>query len=185
MPPRSPHVTEWHRSLASTRARALSLVDPLTPAERGASPAPGAWSVDQILEHLAVSNALYVQSMRVALAAHAKGGSAGEWKPTWLGRLLRNSVDPSSQRKLPAPKRIVPGPTVQPGVLERFVSSVDDLDALLEQSEDLDLRRVRFMSPLARFLRLNLGDGFAICVAHIARHTNQIERTIARNRGAA
>jgi hypothetical protein len=185
MAPGSTHLTEWRTSLASTRARALSLVTPLTPAERSTSPAPGAWSVDQVLEHLAVANALYVGSMRAALAAQGNGGAAGEWKPTFLGRLLRNSVDPSSQRKLPAPRRIVPGPTVQPGVLERFVASVDDLEALLQQAKGRDLRRIRFMSPLARFLRLNLGDGFAICAAHVARHTNQIERTIARNAGAA
>lgn len=186
------HVAEWRASLVATRARATALVAPLTPAERSRPPAPGAWTVDQILEHLTVANALYAASMKEALAGHARTGHAraaastpAAWKPTWLGRLLRNSVDPSSTRKLPAPKRIVPGPMVGGGVLERFVGSVDDLVALLDQSEGADLRRLRFTSPLSRFVRLNLGDGFAVCAAHVARHTNQIERTIARNKGAA
>jgi hypothetical protein len=98
--------------------------------------------------------------------------------------MLRNAVDPSARRKLSAPKRIVPGPAVSAGVLQRFVASLDELDVLLQQSEAFDLRRVRFTSPLARFLRLNLGDGFAICAAHVARHTDQVERTIASNRNS-
>jgi hypothetical protein len=181
----SAYRSEWRASLASTRARALSLVTPLSAAERTQAPAPGAWSVDQILEHLAVANALHATSMTEAMTSYGRhDASADAWKPTWLGRMLRNAVDPSARRKLSAPKRIVPGPAVSAGVLQRFVASLDELDVLLQTSEAFDLRRVRFTSPLARFLGLNLGDGFAICVAHVARHTDQIERTIARNRNS-
>jgi hypothetical protein len=187
MATRATNLTEWRASLASTRARATTLVEPLSAADREKAPAHGAWSVDQILEHLATTNTLYAASMKGALASYDRSVAPppSDWKPTWIGRMLRNAVDPQSQRKLPAPQRVVPGPTVHSGVLERFVGSVDELSALLDASEGLDLRRVRFRSPLLRFLRLNLGDGFAICVAHTARHANQIERTIARLRGAA
>ena len=184
MPVVSPHLQQWRDALAGTRSRAASLVLPLTSAHRARSPAAGAWSVDRILEHMAAANALYAASMKKALAAHPVRAShdAGEWKPTWLGRLLRTAVDPQSQRKLPAPRRIVPGPTVHAGVLERFVSGIDDLTGLMEMAAGADLRRVRFASPLARLIKLNLGDGFAICVAHTARHTDQIARTIVQTK---
>jgi hypothetical protein len=38
---------------------------------------------------------------------------------------------------------------------------------------------VRFGSPVTALIRLNLGDGFLILVAHAERHFGQIDRAVA------
>ncbi|MES2523648.1 MAG: DinB family protein [Gemmatimonadota bacterium] len=170
---------EWSAALAGIRARAGRLVAPLSPAERQRTPRAEAWSVDQILEHLVISNNGYAESMARAIdAAATRGGSAKAWKPTFVGRILRQSVDPSSTRRLRSPKKSRPWPAIAPGVLDRFIGSVDALEQLLHRSREAGAASQRFSSPLAPIIRLNVGDGFAVCVAHARRHLLQIERTI-------
>ncbi len=177
-----PLLADWQIALTSLRDQTRALVDPLTQVDRARTPAAGAWSVDQILEHLSIANRLYVVVMQRALTVQANRATSRHpaWKPTMIGSLLRRAVDPSAQRKLPAPRRARPGPTVRAHVLTRFTDGVDDLRQLMQDADGVDLRAVRFPSPFASILRLNLGDGFAICVAHTARHVKQIERTIER-----
>lgn len=175
-----PMLIEWQAALTSLRDHTHALIEPLTQVDRARTPAAGAWSVDQILEHIAISNQLYVVVMQRALTVQANRATSTHpaWKHTLLGGLLRRAVDPSSQRKLRSPRRSRPGPTVRAQVLPRFTESVDGLRQLMQDADGVDLRAVRFPSPFAALLRLNLGDGFAICVAHTARHIRQIERTI-------
>ena len=95
-----------------------------------------------------------------------------------MGKLLRRAVDPKSARRIRSPRRSRPGPDVRSDVLARFSAGLTTLDGLMTRAAGADLNAVRFASPLASIVRLNLGDGFAICTAHTARHTAQIERTI-------
>ena len=175
-----PLLLDWRSSLGSLRERTLSLVTPLTQVERARTPAAGAWSVDMILEHVAITNALYATVMQRALTVQANRVTSQHpaWKPTLFGRMLRRSVDPSSTRKLPSPRRSRPGPTVGSQVLPRYTQAIEDLCTLMTGADGVDLRAVRFPSPFASMVRLNLGDGFTICVAHTARHLGQIERTV-------
>lgn len=173
---------DWRSTLGSLRDQTIALVTPLSQVERAHTPAAGAWSVDQILEHVAISNGLYLTVMQRALTVQANRVSSphAAWKPTLLGRMLRKSVDPSSTRRVPSPRKSRPGPTVGSQVLPRYSQAIDDLCTLVTGADGVDLRAVRFPSPFTSLVRLNLGDGFAICAAHTARHVGQIERTIER-----
>lgn len=171
--------------LVAARDATSALVTTLTPLQRTQAPHSGAWSVDQILEHLTIVNALYGASMHRAIAhASAERGlqraaTSIVWKPTLIGRLLHKAVHPSTARRLPAPKRVQPGPLVAADVLPRFVRSVDTLIGLIADSAPFDINRVRFASPILSVIRLNLGDGFLICAAHIERHLAQLQRAVA------
>ena len=177
-----PMLVDWLAALTLLRDQTHDLVTSLTQMDRARTPAAGAWSVDQILEHLAISNQLYVVVMQRALTMQANRVTSRHpvWKPTLIGGLLRRAVDPAAPRKLRSAKRLRPGPTVRAHVLSRFTESVDGLRRLMQDADGVDLRAVRFPSPFASIIHLNLGDGFAICVAHTARHIKQIERTIER-----
>ncbi|HYW31448.1 MAG TPA: DinB family protein [Gemmatimonas sp.] len=181
---------DWGSGFAAIHARAQSLISPLGADELTRAPRHDAWSVEQILEHLTISNSAYAASMTRAIdgSAHSSrsvSSSSKPWKPTLVGRLLRRSMDPSSTRKLPAPGRSRPGRSVAPGSLDRFVASNEQLARLLERAQVAHAANERFASPLAALIRLNVGDGFTICVAHSQRHLQQIERTISAVRSAS
>src|SRR5262249_16625419 len=55
-------------------------------------------------------------------------------------------------------------------VLSAFVSSHDEVRALLHQSTNLDLNRVRFKNPFVSPLRFTVGTGLQVILAHDRRH---------------
>src|SRR5689334_11237925 len=90
--------------------RARELVTGLTEAEGIWQPAPGSWSVAECLDHLAISNRVYVDAMEPA-ARRARDTGRMRRRPAVpgvFGRWFANSLEPSSTRKLRAPKKIVP-----------------------------------------------------------------------------
>lgn len=152
---------------------------PLTPRQLTWEPAPGAWSVGMVLEHLLVTNELYLAECE-RMAAHGPAAAPGAtWRPTFIGRMLRKAVGPESTRRTRSPKVFRPGPRARDGVLQAFVAQQDRLVALIERTLPLDWSRTRGASPVSPLIRFNLGDAFGITVAHTSRHLAQARRVVA------
>jgi uncharacterized damage-inducible protein DinB len=150
---------------------------PETPAlDRSA--APDAWSAAQVLEHLVLASGSYLAVMRQRVET-AAGSDVHDprWRPTVAGRLLARSM--VSARRFPAPRGWRPPLGPRPHVREAWASELRELDALIERAADAPWNRLRFGSPAAALLRLNLGDGFLILVTHAERHHGQIDRALA------
>jgi hypothetical protein len=176
---------------ATLRARARATHDeiarltrPLDPEQLNRRPADGGWSAGQVLEHLCRSTEVYDAPLQALLrGARADAAAAGrEWRPTVFGRLLVNSL--AAPRTLPATKRISPGDTPRPGVLEAFLGMHSTLATRIDDTGMYDWRALRMSSqvvpPIVRALaRLNLGDVYSVFVVHAERHTRQMERVIA------
>lgn len=153
------------------------LVAPLTSTERRRVPPAGGWHVDAVCEHLCLANEHYLRAMSAALdvaAGSAPDAAQHAWRPTFAGRFLVHAL--VSHRRMPRPPVLTPGPEPRPGVLEALLATHDALRALLQRSEGVAWRRVRFSSPFARLIRLNLGDGALVIVRHSERHARQIAR---------
>ncbi len=137
------------------------------------------WSIGQIVEHLLVADSLYQDRLRQAIARGRERQllDRGEpWRPTLAGRWLVDSFDPGNRRRLPAPTRFAPTLRPRPSVVPSYLSVLDELLTLLREAGGLDLRRLRFGSPVTGLIRLNAGDGFLVLANHGARHAGQIER---------
>lgn len=150
------------------------LVRPMDAAFRQSPPPGGGWSIDAILEHLCLTSDLYLAAMQGALRAIPAPRERGRWRPSLGGRLLAWSM--TSSLRLPAPRVIVPGPAPRPYVLDAFLRGNDSLRTLVESAGDREWRRVRFTSPLARGVTLNLGDAALVLLRHGERHHQQMTR---------
>jgi len=175
MPAQSAYLQEWRDRAGRLIERARAL--PADPALLDRAPAPDAWSVARVLEHLVLSSECYLAVMRQAVERSPRR-PAGDlrWRPRVGGRLLVWSL--RSSRPLPAPRGFRPGPGPRPEVREAFTAEMRELCALLERSADLPWNDVRFGSPVLAALRLNLGDGFEILLTHAERHFRQIDRVL-------
>lgn len=156
----------------------------LTAAQLAWSPPDGGWGVGQIVAHLATTNESYLD--RLASALHearrrSGGGPPPPWRPSFFGRLLIRSLDPSSTRRVPTPRAWRPHQQAPADALPRFLESQRRLAALAEAAEGVDLNRARLSSPASRFVRLNGGDALRTFVVHGWRHLAQIDRVLARN----
>lgn len=168
---------EWGARAAQLMERAEALPDdPESP--RRARPA-GGWSAAQVLEHLVLASGSYLEVMRPFVEAAPGHGTATElrWQPTLAGRALSWSM--TSAMRFPAPSVWMPDVAPRPHVRDAWIANLRELDALLDRAEGLPWNRLRFRSPASAWLRLNLGDGFLVQVAHAERHFGQIDRVLA------
>lgn len=155
------------------------LRDTLGSDELARTAADGGWTIGQVFEHLIVANSLYYDAMEKALARSEAAGS-GEWRPTFFGKLLFDSLSPRATRKLRSPRVFRPGPAPRVNVVQSFLDSQERFRALARNASGRDLGRTRVPSPVNRLIRVNLGDAFRIIVVHEQRHFQQIRRILER-----
>lgn len=150
-----------------------SLCEGLTPEQLTERPAPARWSIAENLAHLWITTELYLPVVdRETLALRQSGAqAAGPFQLGWWGRLLVRYVEPPPLMRLPAPAQLRPletGPAAQ--VLERFLASQAEMDARMASAAGLDLTVLRFPSPLASFIKMNLLEFFCVFNGHARRH---------------
>lgn len=161
--------------------RAGKVADGLDREQFNRSPAPGAWSVGQCLEHLNETARLYLPALSDAIdRGRAKGllASPGEPDRTLLGRLVAWSQEPPVRLKFKTFEAVEPPPELDPEeVLDAFEALHEELIVRVNESGVLDRRRIRMSSVLDPRLKLGLADWYHFLAAHARRHLWQAERS--------
>lgn len=157
--------------------RAAGLARSLNPQQLNWIPAPGVWSVGQCLEHLYITNEVYLRPMSRALEGR-QPAVVQEITPGGFGRwFIRNFIEPSSKTKRGrAPKKIKPGAHVESDILDRFLDSNKRTRDLALRAGNYDVNRIRFRNPFIPLIRFTLGTGLEIISKHQSRHLLQAER---------
>jgi hypothetical protein len=154
-------------SLAADRAALRAAVEGVPEALRSQKPAPGRWSVAEVLEHLSIVEARSVAMLGPLIESAPAIGSPDAVTPLDRARLLDRS------RKLSAPDAIQPTGTVTADAawtaLER--SRVQLLE-ILETAEGRDLTRIG--RPHPAFGTLDGYQWLAAVGGHEERHAAQI-----------
>ncbi len=151
------------------------------PATLLASPAPGAWSVAQILEHLNSYGRYYLPALERAL--QQKSASTEWYTPGWLGNYFTNLISPTTEgqvkSKMKSPKEHAPAPHIDINpVVETFIAQQHILLGLLEKAKSKNIGTIRVPISISKMIRLKAGDTFRFLVGHEQRHFLQIERTL-------
>ena len=185
MLPASPNdvaVPQWFTRLAAeldaADARAIALVSRLAPEQLNWKADARSWSVGQCLEHLCLSNEVYVSPMMEALA-NAPKGVADEITPGWFGRwFIRSYIDPATQKKRArAPRKATPASSrLDHSIAKRFIASNDAMRAVMTRAREIDVNHVRFRNPYVPVIRFTIGTGLLIVARHNHRHLGQAER---------
>ena len=163
--------------------RVATLARALDPEQLVRRPAPGAWSVGEVLEHLCVADELYAKPLATLLhRAHIDAGAAArEWKPTPLGKLIANTLE--RPKPVKAPRKLRPGLTARNAVVEDFLTRDTRILHRMDDSTSLDWSDLRMTPPVfpfsIPFIKINAGDVFRIHVVHVKRHLAQMERAVA------
>ena len=177
---------ELHEQLkaesTASRERIAKLVRSVDGAGLVEHPEPKGWSVGEILEHLCVSEEAYEPSLGAAIrgARPDAGAPARDWKPTFIGNLLANTL--AKPRKVKTRPVFEPGATPRNGALEAFLANERAFLKRMDDAASLDWNQVKIGSPALPkwFLKFNLGDVFRIHAVHVTRHAGQIERVVGK-----
>jgi len=154
-------------------SEAKALCDGLTPQQLGWRINSATWSIAENLIHLCRTTAVFMPALDWAIAESRRRGflSSGPFRLGWYGRILVWYVQPPPVIRLPAPKALIPrlqGPSEQ--ALDQFLQSQSELLCRVDAARGLDLTRLRFPSPLARYIRMNLLEYFCVANGHSRRH---------------
>lgn len=165
----------------------------LDPGRLKRRPAPTEWSAVDCLEHIRRANGLYMRQLaRAVAAAEHRGSRAVEtYRPGVVGARMRAAMAPREAAGDGEPRiawkvrtfggydPAKEGPPREPvEVLARFSDQLEELRALVERLERIDLN-TRTRTLLGPFLLLKAGDVVRYLAAHTDRHLVQAARAMA------
>ena len=160
--------------------RVASLVRPLDPERLVRRPSPNEWSVAETLEHLMLTDEIFLRSVEPLMrSARADAGAgARSWSPSFVGRKVAETLE--RPKKVKSVRAARPG-RARGGIGEAFLAIDTRYTQLLGEAGALDWNTVRLRLPVMPLLpiKINLGDVFQIRRVHVKRHLGQIERIIA------
>jgi hypothetical protein len=86
-------------------------------------------------------------------------------------------VGPTGGQNTPVPKVLQPTYGRTPtDIVQKLLDQLEGIQEFLLESERIDLRRTKMASPIAKVLKLPLGDVFLALQGHNERHLNQASR---------
>lgn len=147
------------------------------------TPAPGLWSIAECLDHLAVTNQVYLNAMQqAAVRARSKGRvRRGAAVPGLVGGWFASQLEPpvKAGRKFKSTRNIQPRPSpLLADAYGDFVLAQQRVRQFIRENADLDLAGVRFANPIIRGLRFSLASGLFIILAHERRHLWQARQVL-------
>jgi DinB family protein len=168
-----PRIEELSRYLDAQRAVLRAAIDRVPAGQRGVAPEPGRWSVDGVVEHLAIVESRIVGLLRTkADEARARGvGRETDDSPVLAEGTLRRMVDRAV--KISASEFVQPkGAMDAEAAWAALQSSRERLRDLLRDIDGIACREIFAPHPALGSLDLYAWIGFV--GAHEARHADQI-----------
>ncbi|HZM61274.1 MAG TPA: DinB family protein [Vicinamibacterales bacterium] len=167
------HALEQAYAAAERDARAV--VDGLTEALGTWRAEPSSWSVAECLDHLAVSNRIYLAAMEPSAAAARANGNyrQGPAMPGVIGRWFARTLEPpvKPRFKMKAPRKIRPRQSPPLGdATAAFLTTQIDVQRFLRTYAGIDLTGVRFPNPFITGVRFSLATGLHVIASHERRH---------------
>jgi hypothetical protein len=175
----TPEIDAFRVAFERIAADADALVTPLSDLQFNWQPRPDAWSVAQCLDHLNSTARQYLPMLDEGIADAIRRGlyGAGPYAYSWIGRLMVYIVKPGTRIKAKAPQAFQPpAGRSRSEVTAAFRAYQVQYVDRLRQANGLDLGRARVRSPIIKLLKMPLGSGFEMMVAHEQRHLGQATR---------
>jgi uncharacterized damage-inducible protein DinB len=167
-------IAEIYEANDGARARLFRSVENLSEAEQTFHPAPGKWSIAEVLEHVSLVESNVVRLLRMFLRkAEAAGGARAEGEP-FATVSIKEFVEQAATNKYQSPEAAVPsGSATIADSLARLDETRAALETLRPVVERLDCTQMLYPHPA--FGPLNLYQWLAFMGVHQSRHRRQIE----------
>lgn len=167
------------RDLAAAESVAAELCAGLSDAQLNWSPDNGlAWSVAQCLDHVVVTDMLYLKALREGVAQAGSIPRAGPIAPGFLGRFFIRGLEPPVKKRFrfKAARKIKPAARrSREEVLAAFHNSQDSVRRFIDECVELDLNHVTFPNPFIPGVRMGVGTGLLVIAAHQRRQLWQAQ----------
>ena len=172
-------LTDVADQLESNSLRVVELFRDLYPHQLNLRPETHSWSIAECVVHLNLFSETFIPVMKeVSSKARSEGCHRnGALRMDVTGRLLKFVLEPPTKWHSVTTSKFEPL-LVEPieQVAPNFLELQKQLTELVEEVADLDLNRIRMVSPVSSRVRYNLYSCFLIIAAHQRRHLWQAEQ---------
>jgi hypothetical protein len=179
----TPEVDAFRLLFEEQSADAEILVSSVTDEQFTWRPGPETWSIAHCLDHLNATARAYLPALDEGIADAIRRGiyAEGPFHYNWIGRLFVWSMEPPPRFRAKAPASFQPAPNrSRAEIMAAFHAYQVQFVDRLRQANGLDLARARVSSPVTRWIRMSLGSGFAMQIAHERRHLWQARQLTSR-----
>jgi DinB superfamily len=139
------------------------------------------WSVGQCFDHLITANREYFPQFDQIIRGEKRTTlwQSMPFLPGFWGRMLVNTLSPSSTKRMKAPKRFHPSSSnVDPQIISRFAAHQNEVIDKMKATESMGLEKIIIYSPVTKVVTYSLFDTYRIIVVHERRHFNQAQRVM-------
>lgn len=163
---------------AQVNARAATSFGLLSAEQINWTPDAREWTIGQCFHHLILSHEPFTAILDGVLKGDRR---VRLWEripfvPALFGRLLIQSLDPRSGRKLKARPAFHPShQRMDPGIVSRFLDQHERLVERMGATSHLALDRIIVTSPVAGLVTYSLIDAYRIIVTHEQNHLDQAQ----------
>lgn len=138
-------------------------------------PSEKQWSVGECFEHLIRTNKEYIPEYRKYSPSDYEYKHR-EFKHSFIGKLLCNSVKPENKRRTKTKAAFDPaGSDIKESVVKDFLHQSNEIVELISKIE-ISRLKVTIRSPFSRYIRYSIGDSLMIMGYHNLRHLQQAKR---------
>lgn len=151
-------------------------------------PNPGSWSASECIAHLNLSTELFLPVLGPSIddGHKRKLVPAKPPKMDLLGRILRWFLEPPIRQRVKTSAPFVPKSIrAKAESFAEFAALQNRLIDLARAAHDVDLTKLRIVSPFDKRVKYNLYSAFRIVAAHQRRHLWQAEQAVAALRSMA
>ncbi|MDQ3799058.1 MAG: DinB family protein [Acidobacteriota bacterium] len=177
-------VADIFKQIDETRERLVAAVSNLSEAEENFRPAEDSWTVKELTEHLAKTEASIIPLVfRLLKQAEADGAATATPSDGTINPpiSLAEVYEKSKAARFQAPEMIRPdGSTSISESLAKLAESRETIRGVRPRLEAVDLSKTAF--PHRAFGNLNLYQWLAFIGLHETRHLEQIEKILAEAR---
>jgi hypothetical protein len=134
------------------------------------------WSIGQCFDHLMVTNQRFFPTFERISRGEKKNSlwERAPFLPRLFGRMVIKSFEPTSTRKVQAPKVFRPSSSaIEANIISRFLEQQQQLTALMNATAGLDLEGIKVTSPVSALVTYSLIDAYRIIITHEKLHVNQ------------
>jgi hypothetical protein len=170
------------KELNQATARAWALVSSTDGRLFTVRPTPTSWSAAECIAHLSISSQSFVEPLQKAIEVARTKGLTAKRPPKMdvLGRTLRWFLEPPIRQRVKTAAPFVPRSVrAKAEAFGEFAALQSKLTDILHDARDLDLNRMKIVSPFDKRIRYNFYSAYRILVAHERRHLWQAEQAIA------
>ncbi len=173
-----PEILDYLRQFEDAIESAQHVVEGLSREQLEWNESPDRWSIAECLSHLNVTADQYYPAIDRSMRRARERGLLGKgpFRHGFLMNRFISMLEPPPRRSFKAPQNFKPRTKNLANEVGIFFAHQDAIMKRVRQADGLDLASVRLVSPVSRFLRMSLGQCFALLATHQRRHLWQSAR---------